>query len=192
MTSHGSGVLKHGHEARWPCVGGEALKHEREARWPRVGVESLKHEGEVSWPCVGDFAKKRERESNASVPSLRVCAAARPAPFYSCLLQSTPVLPLLLLLKLCMALRKSLICAKSRGFTKTDVEGDSKLVINVVNDTSDPPWKLFKMVQDIKTLSSLFEFVCFKYVFQTCVPPKASSALAFHIVNIGCTRDTSI
>ncbi|KAL6211337.1 hypothetical protein ACLB2K_016564 [Fragaria x ananassa] len=45
-----------------------------------------------------------------------------------------------------MALRKSLICAKSRSFTKIDVEGDSKLVIDVVNGILGPPWKLLKIV----------------------------------------------
>ncbi|KAL6129455.1 hypothetical protein ACLB2K_072805 [Fragaria x ananassa] len=63
--------------------GSRVLKHEREARWPRVRVESLKHEGEACGARVGDFVKKRERESSTSIPSLRVRAAAHPAPFYS-------------------------------------------------------------------------------------------------------------
>ncbi|KAL6190194.1 hypothetical protein ACLB2K_036592 [Fragaria x ananassa] len=65
-----------------------------------------------------------------------------------------------------MALRNSLICAKSRGITKIEVEGDSKLVIDAVNGVSTPPWRLLKLIQDIKTLSNSFEFVCFKHVFR--------------------------
>ncbi|KAL6211745.1 hypothetical protein ACLB2K_016968 [Fragaria x ananassa] len=113
-----------------------------------------------------------------------------------------------------MALRNSLICAKSRGITKIEVEGDSKLVIDVVNGVSTPPWRLLKLIQDIKTLSNSFEFVCFKHVFREAnfvanalanlghrlsnlcfweenIPPEASSALAFDVVNLGCTRGTS-
>ncbi|KAL6140377.1 hypothetical protein ACLB2K_058677 [Fragaria x ananassa] len=40
-----------------------------------------------------------------------------------------------------LALRNSLICAKEKGFTKIDVEGDSKLVIDAVNQVSAPSWK---------------------------------------------------
>ncbi|KAL6228564.1 PREDICTED: uncharacterized protein LOC101299347 [Fragaria vesca subsp. vesca] len=50
-----------------------------------------------------------------------------------------------------MALCNSLICAKSRGITKIEVECDSKLVIDVVNGISTPPWRLLKLIQDIKS-----------------------------------------
>ncbi|KAL6130662.1 hypothetical protein ACLB2K_069041 [Fragaria x ananassa] len=65
-----------------------------------------------------------------------------------------------------IVLRNSLIYAKNQGLSKIEVEGDSKLVIDVVNGVSSPPWKLLKFVQDIKAFSSSFEFVKFKYVFR--------------------------
>ncbi|KAL6193006.1 hypothetical protein ACLB2K_034091 [Fragaria x ananassa] len=55
---------------------------------------------------------------------------------------------------------------KNQGLAKIEVEGDSKLVIDSVNGVSSPPWKLHKLVQDIKALSSSFEFVKFKHVFR--------------------------
>ena len=55
---------------------------------------------------------------------------------------------------------------KNQGLSKIEVEGDSKLVIDAVNEISSSPWKLLKFVQDIKTLSSSFEFVKFKHVFR--------------------------
>ena len=65
-----------------------------------------------------------------------------------------------------LALRNSLICAKEKGFTKIDVEGDSKLVINAVNQVSAPPWRLLSLLQDIKLLGSSFESSSFKHVFR--------------------------
>ncbi|KAL6217831.1 hypothetical protein ACLB2K_011048 [Fragaria x ananassa] len=101
----------------------------------------------------------------------------------------------------------------NQGLAKIEVEGNSKLVIDAVNGVSSPPWKLLKLVQDIKALSSSFEFVKFKHVFreanfvakanlghmvdnmnlwEECVPPEVFSALTFDVVNIGCVRGTSI
>ncbi|KAL6208624.1 hypothetical protein ACLB2K_019573 [Fragaria x ananassa] len=51
-----------------------------------------------------------------------------------------------------LALRNSLICAKEKDFTKIDDEGDSKLVIDAVNQVSAPPWRLLSLLQDIKLL----------------------------------------
>ncbi|KAL6139199.1 hypothetical protein ACLB2K_064476 [Fragaria x ananassa] len=38
-----------------------------------------------------------------------------------------------------VALRNSLLCAKDRGFRKVEVKGDSKLVIDAVNEDVYPP-----------------------------------------------------
>ncbi|KAL6216654.1 hypothetical protein ACLB2K_009875 [Fragaria x ananassa] len=65
-----------------------------------------------------------------------------------------------------LALRNGLIDAKRRGFKKVEVEGDSKLVIDVINGVSAPPWRLLKLCQDIKSLRSSFEFISFKHVFR--------------------------
>ncbi|KAL6207964.1 hypothetical protein ACLB2K_018916 [Fragaria x ananassa] len=65
-----------------------------------------------------------------------------------------------------IALRNSLIYVKNQGLFKIEIEGDSKLVIDVVNEVLSPPWKLLKFVQNIKALSSSFKFVKFKHVFR--------------------------
>ncbi|XP_004308226.1 PREDICTED: uncharacterized protein LOC101291100 [Fragaria vesca subsp. vesca] len=114
-----------------------------------------------------------------------------------------------------LALRNSLFCAKEKGVLKVEMEGDSKLIIDIVNGVCDPPWRLLKVVQDIKLLSCNFESIRFKHVFKEanfvanalanlghrvefsrlwveCVPPEASLALAFDSVNSGCRRGTSI
>ncbi|KAL6145612.1 hypothetical protein ACLB2K_056298 [Fragaria x ananassa] len=114
-----------------------------------------------------------------------------------------------------LALLNSLVYAKEQGFSKIEVEGNSKLVIDAVNGVLTPPWKLLKLIHDIKFLSNSFEFVCFQHVFretnfvtnvlanlghmlsnlhcwEECVPSEASSALAFDIVNLGCIGGTSI
>ncbi|XP_004309278.1 PREDICTED: uncharacterized protein LOC101298847, partial [Fragaria vesca subsp. vesca] len=114
-----------------------------------------------------------------------------------------------------LALRNSLIEAKRRGFTKVEIEGDSKLVLDAINGHSTPPWRIRKLCQDIKALRSSFEFVSFKHVFreanfvanafanlghrlenhrvwEECVPPDVALALTFDYVNSGCARGTSI
>nr|XP_011463604.1 PREDICTED: uncharacterized protein LOC105351321 [Fragaria vesca subsp. vesca] len=114
-----------------------------------------------------------------------------------------------------LSLRNGLIDAKRRGFKKVEVEGDSKLVIDVINGVSTPPRRLLKLCQDIKSLRSSFEFISFKHVFReanfvanaianfghrldnSCVweesvPPDAVLTLTFDSVNSWCTRGTSI
>ncbi|KAL6129793.1 hypothetical protein ACLB2K_073142 [Fragaria x ananassa] len=65
-----------------------------------------------------------------------------------------------------MALRDSLIKAKDKGFTNVEVEGDSKLVIDAVNRRLESPWRLIKLVQDIRTLATNFDSITFKHVFR--------------------------
>ncbi|KAL6203804.1 hypothetical protein ACLB2K_027503 [Fragaria x ananassa] len=65
-----------------------------------------------------------------------------------------------------LALRNSLIEAKRRGFTKVEIEGDSKLVLDAVNGRSTPLWRIRKLCQDIKALRSSFKYVSFKHVFR--------------------------
>ncbi|KAL6228481.1 hypothetical protein ACLB2K_002431 [Fragaria x ananassa] len=114
-----------------------------------------------------------------------------------------------------LALRNSLACAKERGYTKIEVEGDSKLVIDGINGTSDPPWRLLRLFHDIRKLSYSYEAISYKHVFreanfvadslanlrhrveshstwEDCVPPEAALALVFDNVNSGCPRGTSI
>ncbi|KAL6199244.1 hypothetical protein ACLB2K_029030 [Fragaria x ananassa] len=65
-----------------------------------------------------------------------------------------------------LALRNSLACAKERGYTKIEVEGDSKLVIDGINGTSDPPWRLLRLFHEIRKLCYSFEAISFKHVFR--------------------------
>ncbi|KAL6196815.1 hypothetical protein ACLB2K_032428 [Fragaria x ananassa] len=58
-----------------------------------------------------------------------------------------------------LALRNNLLCIKEKGVLKVEVEGDSKLVIDIVNGVCDPPWRLVKVFQDIKLLSCNFESI---------------------------------
>ncbi|KAL6146073.1 hypothetical protein ACLB2K_056756 [Fragaria x ananassa] len=62
--------------------------------------------------------------------------------------------------------RNSLLCAKEKGVLKVEVEGDSKLMIDIVNGVCDPPWRLLKVVKDIKLLSCNFESIRLKHVFR--------------------------
>ncbi|XP_024200062.1 uncharacterized protein LOC112203306 [Rosa chinensis] len=64
------------------------------------------------------------------------------------------------------ALRDSLAAAKDKGFQFLEVEGDSKLVIDAVNGVSHPPWRLRKIIQDIRSLATSFSTITFKHVFR--------------------------
>ncbi|KAL6199870.1 hypothetical protein ACLB2K_029652 [Fragaria x ananassa] len=45
-----------------------------------------------------------------------------------------------------LALRDNLVKEKEKDFTRVEVEGDSKLVIEALNGRFDPPWRLIKLV----------------------------------------------
>ncbi|KAL6198815.1 hypothetical protein ACLB2K_028603 [Fragaria x ananassa] len=131
------------------------------------------------------------------------------------LLPLTLVLPVFLFLKRWRL--ETTYCASRRKVRvlKVEVEGDSKLVIDIVNGVCDPPWRLVKVFQDNKLLSCNFESIRFRHVFREanfmanvlanlrhrvdnsrlwveCVPPEASLALTFDSVNSGCRRGTSL
>ncbi|KAL6129142.1 hypothetical protein ACLB2K_072495 [Fragaria x ananassa] len=61
-----------------------------------------------------------------------------------------------------LALRNSLLCSKEKGVLKVEVEDDSKLIIDIVKGVCEPPWRLLKVVQDIKLLICNFESIRFK------------------------------
>ncbi|XP_062020921.1 uncharacterized protein LOC133737369 [Rosa rugosa] len=114
-----------------------------------------------------------------------------------------------------IALRDSLIAAMDRGLQFIEVEGDSKLVIDAVNGVSHPPWKLRKIITDIRSLVASFSTITFKHVFRkanfaadsvtklghtssdriwwvNCFPPTVSRAILFDTVNCGGPRGLSI
>ncbi|KAL6228490.1 hypothetical protein ACLB2K_002440 [Fragaria x ananassa] len=107
-----------------------------------------------------------------------------------------------------LVLRNSLVCAKEKGLSKIEIEDDSNLVTDIANGVCDPPWRLLKIFQDIKSLRCNFVSISFKRVlreanfvanvlanighrvenchfWEECVPPKASLALIFDNVNFG-------
>ncbi|KAL6145835.1 hypothetical protein ACLB2K_056519 [Fragaria x ananassa] len=65
-----------------------------------------------------------------------------------------------------LALCDSLVYAKANGHTRLEVEGDSKIVIDAVNEVFDPPWRLIKIVEDIKSVAAQFVFISFRQVFR--------------------------
>ena len=112
------------------------------------------------------------------------------------------------------ALRNGLVAAKQKGLRRLEVEGDSKLVIDAVNGVSAPPWRLKKIIEDIRMLAQDFEVVQFKHIFREAnfvadaiadlghncsfstwhdgVPKEASRAHLFDIVSTGCPRGFSL
>ena len=112
------------------------------------------------------------------------------------------------------ALRNGLVAAKQKGLRRLQVEGDSKLVIDAVNGVSAPPWRLKKIIEDIRMLAQDLEAIHFKHIFREAnfvadaiadlghncsavtwhdgVPKEASRALLFDIVNTGCPRGFSL
>ncbi|XP_062005816.1 uncharacterized protein LOC133722997 [Rosa rugosa] len=108
-------------------------------------------------------------------------------------------------------LRDSLIAAKDKGFTRLEVEGDSKLVIDAVNGIVTLPWRLLKLIEDIRTIATSFSQISFKHIYREVnfvadaiadlgheamspmfwsdkVPREASRAVLFDVVNIDCPR----
>ncbi|XP_004306218.1 PREDICTED: putative ribonuclease H protein At1g65750-like [Fragaria vesca subsp. vesca] len=64
-----------------------------------------------------------------------------------------------------VALRDGLLKAKEKRLTNVKVEGDSKLMIDAVNDRFEPPWRLIKLVDDIRTLATSLDSIIFTHVF---------------------------
>ncbi|XP_004300849.1 PREDICTED: uncharacterized protein LOC101302842 [Fragaria vesca subsp. vesca] len=113
------------------------------------------------------------------------------------------------------ALRSNLLFAKEKGFVNIKVEGDSKLVIDSVNGSIAPPWRLLKIVEYIRALAFSFTIIFFKHVFREInfvvdalanlghktrvssfwndhIHCEASNALVFDSVNLRYPRGTSI
>ena len=115
-----------------------------------------------------------------------------------------------------LALRDGLIKAKNLNFTKIIAEGDSKLVIDCVNNRFKPPWRIASIIHDIRTLASSFDDVQFFHVFREAnfaanalaslshslsgfsyswshnFPPTLMSAVNFDLFGTGCSRGFSL
>ncbi|BBG93775.1 RNase H family protein [Prunus dulcis] len=64
----------------------------------------------------------------------------------------------------CLALRDGLAHAIHKGWRKILVKGDSKLIIDCVNNLVSVPWSISLLVQDIRLLSSYCEEISFKHI----------------------------
>ncbi|XP_062021407.1 uncharacterized protein LOC133737973 [Rosa rugosa] len=77
------------------------------------------------------------------------------------------------------ALRDSLIAAKDKGFTRVEVEGNSKLVIDAVTGIVISPWRLLKLIEDIRTIGTSFSQITFKHIY------REANFVAEAIANLG-------
>ncbi|KAL6194501.1 hypothetical protein ACLB2K_035585 [Fragaria x ananassa] len=97
-----------------------------------------------------------------------------------------------------MALRNSLIQAQELGVTNVQVEGDSKLVIDVANvlkcsfHSISFSYVLHEANFVANALANLGHSTSTICMWEGCVPPEAAMALSFDIVNVGCSRGTSL
>lgn len=66
----------------------------------------------------------------------------------------------------CLALRDGLAHAIHKGWRKMLVEGDSKLIIDCVNNLVSVPWSISILMHDIRLLNSYCEEISFKHIFR--------------------------
>ncbi|XP_004308642.1 PREDICTED: putative ribonuclease H protein At1g65750-like [Fragaria vesca subsp. vesca] len=64
------------------------------------------------------------------------------------------------------ALRDSLLSVKEKGFIDVVVEGDSKLVIDVMTQKINPPWRIHQIVDDIRKIAESFSSISFHHVYR--------------------------
>lgn len=97
----------------------------------------------------------------------------------------------------------------------TNVDGDSKLVIDVVTGISTTLWELKNIIKNIEWLPNLFDSISQKYVFKEVnfvadfvtsldfevtnlyiwdkyLPPEASRAILFDCIDIDCNHGHAI
>lgn len=65
-----------------------------------------------------------------------------------------------------IALREGLCLARQRNFSKIQVEGDSKLIIDCVLNKCSVPWRLKVLVKDIQLLASHFQNIQFTHILR--------------------------
>ncbi|KAI5355434.1 hypothetical protein L3X38_008329 [Prunus dulcis] len=79
----------------------------------------------------------------------------------------------------CLALRDGLAHAIHNGWRKVLAEGDSKLIIDCINNKVSIPWSIHLIVQDIRLLSSYCEAISFQHIF------RKANFTADTLVNLG-------
>ncbi|KAL6202459.1 hypothetical protein ACLB2K_026167 [Fragaria x ananassa] len=111
-----------------------------------------------------------------------------------------------------LALREGLLQLKQHSSQALIIEGDSKILIDVLLDNSECPWRIKVLVHDIQQLMHHFEAVSFKHVgrkanfMAVCLaslghivtgtrtwlyqlPSQVQSAFYFDLLGIGCVRE---
>ena len=64
------------------------------------------------------------------------------------------------------ALREGLLKARDLGCLNVLVEGDSKLVVNCVLGSVNPPWRLLHIIHDIRMIADSFESFSISHIFR--------------------------
>ena len=83
------------------------------------------------------------------------------------------------------ALRAGLHAALIHGHRNINVEGDSKILIDCINNKGSIPWKISSIVRDIKILASSFNQISFIHIW------REANFGADAVANIGHSRDVS-
>ena len=65
-----------------------------------------------------------------------------------------------------IALKEGLLFARHKCVKKLIMEGDSKLIIQVVQDVWTPHWHLKPIIEDIKWLASEFQHISWKHIYR--------------------------
>lgn len=83
------------------------------------------------------------------------------------------------------ALRDGLQVAKFYGHSKILVEGDSKILIDNINEKWAIPWHRKSLVQDIKATANDFIFISFKHIY------REANFVAYKITHLGHSVSSS-
>jgi len=65
-----------------------------------------------------------------------------------------------------IAMRNGMKPALQGGFKNIHVEGDNKILIQVINDQIEAPWQIQTLIQDIKTYLQECNSVIITHIFQ--------------------------
>ena len=112
------------------------------------------------------------------------------------------------------ALRAGLYVVMIHGYQRVQVEGDSKILIDCINNKCDTPWRIKTLVEDIKTIAANISKIDFRHVWReanftadavgqaghstnvaswsSMLPPLIAKAVKFDMLGIGCSRGSCL
>ncbi|KAL6188739.1 hypothetical protein ACLB2K_040130 [Fragaria x ananassa] len=95
------------------------------------------------------------------------------------------------------ALQDNIINVKAKGYTDIQVEGDSKMVIDAVNEKISPPSRIQQIVQDIKkiaqdAIASTGHQTTEERVWENNLPRRVTRCIQFDNLGTGCLRDNCL